>query len=418
MKEQMRNTMLVPVIAIAMMLLGLILQPLSIFWEGYITILTSESILLTDYVAIGGVGPAMFNSGSLMLLSYIIVRRLKLPITGSIFAGLFTIAGFAFFGKNLLNVSIMYLGVYLYARYRGHSARSVIVVFLFATGLSPISSIVMFGMDLELIIAIPLGITVGVVSGFLLMELSRHTMAFHNGYNLYNVGFASGIVAFVLFSIFSLSGASYDTNLIYSNDSHTILLVLFIVVSAIYLIAGLYLNQWRFTGYKKILRMSGRVATDFTQRNQQAITMINIGITSFAALLVMLVLRVNINGPILGGLFTIMGFSAFGKHIRNILPPMIGVGLTVLLFDLELSVPIVLSILFVTGLAPIAGEYGIIVGVFSGMVHLPIVISLGQLLGGVLLYANGFAAAFTAVFIVTIIQSFKRREDIWLYTKK
>jgi hypothetical protein len=418
MKRHIITTMMIPHIAIAMMIIGVLLQPLPAFWEGYIDILTSTSILLTDYIAVSGVGPTLFNAGSLMLLSYIIVKKLSLPITGSIFAGLFTILGFAFFGKNLLNVSIMYLGVTLYAKYSGYSARSVIVVFLFATGLSPISSIVMFGMDLDLWIGIPLGIIVGVTSGFLLMELSRHTMIFHKGYNLYNVGFASGIVAFVLFSIFSLSGATYETNFLYSNDSHIFLLVFFIVVSVFYLVLGLYLNNWTFRGYKSILQKGGRIATDFTQRNQHGPTMINIGITSLASLVVIVALQVHMNGPIIGGLFTIMGFAAFGKHIRNILPPMFGVGLIVVLFGLELTVPIILSILFVTGVAPLAGEYGIFIGVLSGMVHLPIVISLGQLLGGVLLYANGFAAAFTAVFINTIIQSFKRREDIWLYTKK
>ena len=49
-------------------------------------------------------------------------------------------------------------------------------------------------------------------------------------------------------------------------------------------------------------------------------------------------------------------------------------------------------------------------GILSGMLHLPIVISLGQLHGGVLLYSNGFAAAFTAVLIVTIIHTFERRD--------
>jgi NCAIR mutase (PurE)-related protein len=78
----------------------------------------------------------------------------------------------------------------------------------------------------------------------------------------------------------------------------------------------------------------------------------------------------------------------------------------------------VLAVIFSTGLAPIAGDYGIIFGIIAGMIHLPVNISLSQLHGGVLLYSNGFAAAFTAVIINTIVQTFRRREMKWLYTRR
>lgn len=123
-----------------------------------------------------------------------------------------------------------------------------------------------------------------------------------------------------------------------------------------------------------------------------------------------MLLDVNINGPVLGGLLTIFGFGAFGKHVRNVLPPMIGVFIISLVFNIDLSVPVVLAIIFSTALAPIAGEFGFFWGIAAGMVHLPFVSSLGQLHGGVLLYSNGFAAAFTALFITSIISTFKREE--------
>jgi len=160
-----------------------------------------------------------------------------------------------------------------------------------------------------------------------------------------------------------------------------------------------------------ITKLSGRAVTDFTRKSNQPLTMFNIGVTGLAALVVLLILNVHMNGPVFGGLMTIVGFSAFGKHPRNVLPPMIGVLLVTLIFSIPLSVPVVLAIIFSTALAPIAGEHGFIIGVLSGMLHLPIVTSLGQLHGGVLLYSNGFAAAFTAVIFITVIHTFERSRN-------
>lgn len=409
--ETIKRNMLVPYIAILFLTLSLFLQPLPELLEGYIQILVSESILLTDYVAVGGIGPALFNSATLMLLSYYFVKKQGLRISGSIFAGIMTIGGFAFFGKNIINVVIIYMGVLAYAKYKKIKVKNVIVVFLFSTGLSPISSLLMFGVGLPYYFSIPLGISLGVLSGFLLVELSSHVINFHHGYDLYNVGFAGGILSFAYFSVFKLVGVEYTTNLLYTNDHHGLLLYLLVFVALVYLVTGFILNGKSFKGYLDLLKLSGRAVTDFTRRDNQAVTMINIGITSLAALGAVLLLNVHMNGPVFGGLFTILGFAAFGKHIRNILPPMIGVVLVTYLFGVDLSVPVVLAVLFSTGLAPIAGEFGIFVGIFAGMLHLPVVISIGQIHGGVILYANGFAAAFTAVIITTMSHTFRRRES-------
>lgn len=411
MRERIKHNMLIPYVSSAFIALSLFLQPLSDFLIGYRDILFSDSILLTDYVEVGGIGPALFNSGTLMLLSYIIVRRLDLRITGSLFAGIFIIGGFAFFGKNIINVLIIFAGVFLYAKYRKISLKSVIVVFLFSTGLSPISSVIMFGVGMPYIYSIPLGILLGVFSGFVLVELSSHVITFHRGYDLYNVGFASGILSFAYFSIFKMMGIHYTTHLIYTNEQHLLLLYIYIAVCVIYLITGLILNEKPLKEYGALLKLSGRAVTDFTRKGNQAMTMINIGLTGLAALVIILVIGVHMNGPVIGGLLTIVGFAAFGKHLRNTLPPMIGVLLVTLIFDIELSVPVVLAIIFSSGLAPVAGEYGFVIGVITGMLHLPVVTSLGQIHGGVLLYSNGFAAAFTAVIIITVINTFRKRES-------
>lgn len=410
MKKQLKNNLLIPYLSILFIAIGLILQSPNEFINGFINITISPSILLTDYVALGGEGPALFNSGLLMLISYSIVRKLDLRITGSIFAGILTIGGFAFFGKNIINVSVVFIGVYLFTLYRNIKLSNVIIVFLFSTGLSPISSMVMFGFGIPYIYAIPLGILVGITSGFLLVELSTKAFVFHRGYNLYNVGFASGILSLLYFSILKLVGLDYQTNLLYTNDSHYFLLFIYLLSSLLFLFTGLYLNGWSFSGYRSLIKKSGRAVTDFTWRNSEPQTLINIGITGLSMLLFTQLIGIHINGPTLGGLMTISGFSAFGKHPRNVLPPVLGVYILSLILGMHLTVPVILAILFSTALAPIAGEFGIISGLISGMMHLPIVLSLSSLHGGVLLYSNGFAAAFTAIIMTTIITSFKKQE--------
>jgi len=411
MVKQIKHNMLIPYLSVTFIVLSLFLQPISDFISGYGRILVSTSILLTDYVSVGGIGPALFNSGTLMLASFVLIRKLDLRVTGSIFAGILTIGGFAFFGKNLINVSIIFLGVYLYSTYKHITLKSVIIVLLFSTGLSPISSIIMFGVGIPLYFSIPLGILIGIVSGFLIVELASHVITFHRGYDLYNVGFAGGILAFAYYSIFKLVGLNFQTNLIYTNDQHYLLLYMFIVICLTFIVTGLIINKKKLRDYVLIVKQSGRAITDFTRKDNQPLTMINIGLTGLTALLVLLVLNVHMNGPVFGGLMTIVGFSAFGKHPRNVLPPMIGVMLVTLILDIDLSVPVVLAIIFSTALAPLAGEHGVIIGIFSGMLHLPIVIAIGQLHGGVLLYSNGFAAAFTAVIMSTIVSTFERSDN-------
>ena len=126
-------------------------------------------------------------------MNLILLKVLKLKMTGLIFAGLFTIAGFSFFGKNIFNTLPIYLGIYFYALLRKLEIKSLIIVILFSTGISPIVSFLIFGTGWPLYIGIPAGVIVGILSGFLLPAISMNTMKFHQGFNLYNIGFAMGI---------------------------------------------------------------------------------------------------------------------------------------------------------------------------------------------------------------------------------
>jgi hypothetical protein len=418
MQSKLKKTMLVPYIGFAFIILAFVFSKPLDLWIGLKIICTSPSILLTDYIAIAGLGSSLLNSGIMIIFSYSLVKLTKTPISGPVFAGILTIAGFSFFGKNLLNTSIIFFGVFLYSKYKKMSLRSVIVVMLFSSGLAPISSLIMFGLDLNLLIGIPLGIVVGLVSGFILVEMAPHVIKFHNGYDLYNVGFAGGILAILTYGIIKMTSKSYIPTTIYSVDNHTQLVIILISIILVLMIIGFIANDKSFKNYLNILKKSGRAITDFTRKDREGISLFNAGLTGLIVIVISLILGVEFNGPVFGAVLTVIGFGCFGKHPRNIWPGMLGVILSAYLFDIEYdSIFFALALIFSTTLAPIAGEFGIIPGIIAGMLHVPALNNLSPLHGGIILYSNGFAAAFTALVINMVMISIERKDILWQSTK-
>lgn len=405
------KNMMLPFILLLWVILSFVVSPVNEVFTGFIDIITHKSILLSDYTAIGGLGAAFFNSALLMIASYAILKVLDMRITGPIFAGILTIGGFAFFGKNILNVGIIYLGVYLYTRYKKISLKSVIIIMLFASGIAPMVSLLMFGVGLPLYYSIPLGIAVGIAAGMLIVELSVHAITFHKGFDLYNVGFAGGIISIIVIALINFSPLSYTMDTVYVTDYHLFFFILFILLDVFFMVIGFTYNEKSLKGYKSLLKLSGRAVTDFTRHNHYAITLFNVGLTGLIVLTYITILGIQISGPVAGALMTVMGFAAFGKHIKNVVPSMLGVTIMALVLGYEFThIGVSLAIIFSTGLAPLSGEHGPVYGIIGGMLHLPLVFSFGELLGGVQLYANGFSAAFTAVLMNTLISTVKKEK--------
>ena len=95
----------------------------------------------------------------------------------------------------------------------------------------------------------------------------------------------------------------------------------------------------------------------------------------------------ELNGPTIGGIFTIVGFSATGKHIRNIAPIMFGVLFASFTKRWTINSPSpMLALLFSTTLAPIAGEFGVLMGLLAGFLHSSVALNVGIVYGGMNLY--------------------------------
>ena len=161
--------------------------------------------------------------------------------------------------------------------------------------------------------------------------------------------------------------------------------------------------------------MTGRLPFDFFDTGQFGGTLVNISLLGLVAWAYVLLIGAPLNGPVVGGILTIMAFGGFGKTLRNTFPIALGVLLATLLFSKSPAAPgPLLALLFGTTLAPIAGQFGIIAGIAAGMVHLVMVEATGAWHGGLDLYNNGFAGGLTATLFVATMQWYKTnraRED-------
>ncbi len=411
---------LLSLIPIYFMLVGLFLQPVTEIIPGLITIIKEPDFLITDYFLIGGSGLPLStpSADSSLHLDDLFSRNgdgrthdhVELPDV-RVFP----------FGKNLLNIWAILLGVYLYSHYHKKHMSSYIYIGFYGTSLSPIITQIMYISDLPYAVRLIASLAVGLIIGFVLPPLSTHVHYAHKGYSLYNVGFSSGIIATVIVSVLKSFGITTESRLIWSEGNNQLLFAilcgLFIaMIAAAFLFGGKNVGD----SYWKILSCSGIGGTDYLRDNGGAATVLNMALNGLFATIFVLGVGGELNGPTIGGIFTIIGFSATGKHIRNIAPIMFGVLLASFTKHWTINAPSpILALLFSTTLAPIAGEFGVFVGLLAGFLHSSVALNVGIVYGGMNLYNNGFAGGIVAIFMVPVIHSImdrraRAKEDVSL----
>lgn len=393
-------------ISLAFMVFGLSVSGSRIVHE-LTTIILSPDYLLTDYMALAGVGGAFFNSGFLMLLFTGLLKLLRVNPSGASIAAVMTIGGFALFGKNFFNVWPIVAGVFLYTALIGENMRTFLYVAYFGTALAPISTHLILASGFNVV-----GLFLSLLVGFLLPPLASFCLTLHRGYNLYNVGFTAGILGMFLGSILK----AYDlapTPRFYWYEGHQVLLAVF-TYAVFYstLLYGLKLNGWSFKGYKSILKHSGKLLTDFVLLESEGVTFINVGLLGLLGTSYVLLSGSALNGPTIGGIMTLAGFGALGKHPKNIAPVVLGVILGAATNAQPFNSPsMTLAVLFGTTLAPIAGEFGHVWGVIAGFLHSALVINVAFLHQGMNLYNNGFSGGFVALFLLPLIEAVRQLKN-------
>lgn len=390
---------------------GLLSEPLSGLLPGVVRILVEPDYLISDYFHVGGRGASFLNSGILTLLFTAILAYYQVHIRGISIAAVFTVAGFSFFGKNLLNVWFIIGGVWLYSWHQRESFLKFIYIAFFGTALAPLVSQLMFGLHLPAPFRIAAGAIAGLSAGFLLPSLAASFLSVHKGYNLYNVGFTAGMVGTLYVSLFRSHGFVPAARVLWSTGNNGILVPLLVGMFLTMIISGYLLNGRSFKGLSAIWGHPGRLLADFVDIFDFPPTLINMGMNGLVVVSYLLLIGGDFNGPTLGGIFTVVGFSAMGKTPRNILPIILGVMLGSLTKNWSLSDPTIqLAALFGTTLAPIAGEFGWKAGILAGYVHSSVVLYVGVLHAGFNLYNNGFAGGLVAAMLVPLIEAFRGRE--------
>jgi len=388
------------------MITGVIVDGLGKTVSGFVYLQTHPARLLNDFFAIAGIGATLWNAALVGLLAFALVLVNKIKLSGPVFAAVFTIVGFGMFGKTLFNITPIILGVYLAAKTVGKSFQEYIIIGLFGTALGPLVSFFAFEIGLTGLSGMTIGFLAGTVTGFFLPGLALSMLHMHQGYNLYNIGLTSGFFGIFAAAFIKASGHTFTPQLTLFEYDNPVLIWLIPVISLLLIITGFILSGKKVINeFLKIQKHSGRLPSDFMFISSQAGSLVNAGLIGILGSAYVFLAGAQFNGPVIGGLLTIIGFGAFGTHLKNSWPILAGVILSCFVFGKSLSAPgPILAAIFGTTLAPLAGQFGVVIGVIAGFTHLALVLQTGSWHGGMSLYNNGFAGGLTATFLVAIIQ--------------
>lgn len=393
-------------------------NPIDLF-KNYLLILTNPAILLTDFIALAGLGATLLNVFITLLLNVIFLNVYKQKYTGGVIACLFTIAGFSFFGKSSINFIPLYIGVILYTKLHKFNMREHINVLLLSSGLSPVVSYLAFGAGFSLGFGLLVGCLLGILLGYLLPIFNAHALKFHQGYNLYATGFSMGILSMVVTGVLTSLNIPINTVNLVSTDQHWFLFYSALILSLGLIISAFIMKFNLWHNYKKLLKSTGRLPSDFFKLDGTPATLLNMGLMGILSLILSLVLHFTapggfvfrLSGPSFGAILTVIGFGAYGKHPFNTIPVILGALVSMYLTPVEVTTGTIIAIFFATGLAPITGRFGAFAGFLAGFIHLMITPLALSFQGGFDLYNNGFAAGFVAAVIASIFVALRKDID-------
>jgi hypothetical protein len=396
--------------AASFVLFGLLVDGPAAVARGLIAIITSRDTLLTDYFGVGGIGAGCVNAGLLTLCVCLVYHLTRAPMTGAAVACLFLVFGFGLFGKNLLNIWFIVFGVMLYARFRNEPFANHINTAFFGAALAPIFSEILFSSYLPLATSLPLAVGTSLLIGFVLAPAAAQLFKAHQGFCLYNMGFTAGIVGTLIVALYKSYGFVPDPVFIWTTGNNVLFGTFLSFIFAVMIAAGFCFDRAALSGFAALARTSGQSPTDFIALAGFGPTLANMGVTGAIAMAYILAVGGELNGPVIGAIFTVVGFAAFGEHPRNIVPIMAGVFLGALAKPWGADDPsLLLAALFGTALGPIAGRFGWHWGVVAGFIHSSAAMSVGPIHAGLNLYNNGFAAGLVAAVLVPVIIAIQTR---------
>ena len=393
-----------------LMLLAFVIESPQSLVSGMMTILVSPSQLFTDYMEIASVGSTLLNVAIMLGISIYSYKKLDIPLNGTVIGSLGMLAGFSFFGKNLFNSIPFMIGVWIYTKVTKQNYRNYVIVGLFGSALGPLISFLAFSGVLPQGWSVLIAYALGIFIGFILPQLSTQFLGFHQGFSLYNVGFTAGIIGMVVLGFMNAFGIEVETRTLTSTQSPLILYQLLIGFCVILIVTSFYLHFKKKEKYhfKLLLKLSGRLPSDFVEMTNLATVTLNMSIIGFILLGYVLMNGGQLNGPIVGSIIGVMSFGAFGNQVKNTVPVLVGIMIGSYLTGVEpTSTSALIAAIFGTTLAPVSGYYGPLAGMIAGFVHITLVSHVVVMHGGLNLYNNGFAGGFVAAVLVPIFEIYE-----------
>lgn len=402
----------------AILAAGIVTDGLATTTRDLLVLQTTGVRLIQDFT-VTGIGGALVNAAVVALIGLIFVYFTDVRLAGPTIAAIFTMLGFGLFGKTVLNCIPIMAGVAIAARWAGKTVGSYSIIALFGTALGPLVTYIMFELPLSLSFSIPLALVAGLFIGFILPAVASSLLQLHQGYNLYNVGFSCGFIGLFASALFKAMEKMESAAIVWNTTFHPVLTAFIPSFSLVLILSGLSMYRMPIRSTLKDLfrlqQLTGRLPSDFFDVAETGAPLVNMGVLGLASSAFVALVGAPFNGPVLGGMLTVIGFGAFGKTLKNTWPVVVGVCLAVIVFGKDLSAPgPILAALFCTTLAPIAGEFGIIAGMIAGFLHLVMVEVTGAWHGGMDLYNNGFAGGLSASLIISVIRWYqinKTKED-------
>jgi len=385
---------------------GLLLDGLEAV-EGMVRLQTTPSRLLQDFVEIAGAGATLLNAALVAAIGLLVTRLSGIQLSGPTIAGVFTMFGFGMLGKTPFNIVPVMAGVALAARVARKPLGSYLLIALFGTAIAPVVSMMAVEViPFSPIVAFTAAGAAGVAVGFVLPAFAMAMLRFHQGYSLYNIGMTAGMVALFVSAVVRAVRPDLQLHGTWGISSSPLITASILVSSVTLIVAGVIMEGSRaITSLPAIMREAGRLPSDFLDIVGTGPSLVNMGLLGLASWGFLLLFGIPVNGPMAGAVYTVIGFGAFGKHLKNCWPVVAGVVFGSFLFGLPLTAPgVALATLFVTTLAPIPGQFGPWVGILAGFFHLLIVMQTGAWHSGINLYNNGFAGGLTATMAIAFIE--------------
>lgn len=412
-------------------------------WKDFLKLMVLPGPLVTDYFMLGNIASAFLNAGICGMTFTLLMIALKTECRPSYLAGYFLVVAHCFYGLNFLNMWPPVLGILLFTKIFKIGFRHNLDMAMFSTAFGPFISEMLFRYHVwDYYIAYEVQVSVlgfiyviifSIFLGFAIPAMLPGALKLHKGFNLYNGGLAFGLLGLFIYAfMYKTMGiepphATPTPNVVYASHTNSYQIFstwFFVIVFALFILWGWYLNEKSFKGYKDLLKSTGHTADFFAEYGAPKVIM-NIGFYGFLVFTYFLLVisftdGAGFTGPTVGVILAAMTFSSQGQHPANVWPIFVGyitlsLLVTILCSLAGLDIPWTLSTqgyingaAFATGLCPIAGRYGRRYGVIAGILAAILCTSTSSMHGGLMLYNGGLTTGITALIMVPCLEYYWR----------